>query len=93
MSRYGVKCATPTCHRRHKMDAVERANLRAEGEKFNVKAQILCPNCVAKALDNPELFAVDMSLGEVIVQVTREDAPWRIVLMPDPELVKEQAAC
>ena len=84
MARTGVKCNTAGCHRRRKMDAQERARLRAEGEQYGVRAGIMCPACVEAAMVDEAHFAVDMSLGEMLVQATRADAPWRIVLVPDP---------
>ena len=84
-----MKCETSRCHRRKKMDVAERRTLRGVGDEYGVRAGIMCPSCVAEALQDEERFAVDMSLGEVMVQLTREDAPWRIVLVPDPALTNQ----
>lgn len=85
MARYGIKCETPTCHRRRKLDAGERARLKAEGDVYGVRAGILCPPCVAAAIDDEDHFVLDMTVGEIMVQLAREDAPWRIVLDPQHE--------
>lgn len=86
MPRESVKCETSGCYRRMKMDDEERARLKAEGEIYGVRASVLCPPCVEKAMVDEERFAVDMSMGEMLVQLTREDAPWRIVLIPEPSV-------
>ena len=81
-----VKCELDGCHRRRKLDETEWARLRAEGDQFGVRAGLMCPACTELVLADPDAYnmAIDMSLGEMVVQVSRADAPWRILLVPAP---------
>ena len=84
-SKVPVKCAIAGCHRRIKMTLVEREELRREGRENNATAGIVCPAHV-KAAFNFEFddIDIDVPLGELLVEASKETPRWRVMLTPLP---------
>ena len=84
-SKVPVKCAIPGCHRRIKMTLAEREGLRQEGRENNATAGLVCPAHV-KAAFNFEFddIDVDVPLGELLVEASKENPRWRVMLTPLP---------
>ena len=84
-SKVPVKCAIPGCHRRIKMTLAEREELRRVGRENNATAGIVCPTDV-KAAFNFEFddIDIDVPLGELLVEASKENPRWRVILTPLP---------
>ena len=85
-----VKCAIAGCHRRLKMTLAEREELRRVGRENNATAGVICPADV-KAAFNFEFddIDVDVPLGELLVEVSKETPRWRVMLTPLPGVAGE----
>ena len=85
-----VKCAIAGCHRRVKMTLAEREELRREGRENNAIAGVVCPADV-KAAFNFEFdhIDIDVPLGELLVEASKETPRWRVILTPLPGAVGE----
>ena len=81
--KLSVKCDTRGCHRRKKVSLQELAFLRSEGEREGVRAGLICPACVRRALDDPDEYDLDIPLGELVVEAARETPRWRICFTPE----------
>ena len=84
-SKVPVKCAIAGCHRRIKMTLTEREELRRDGRENNATAGLVCPAHV-KAAFNFEFdeIDIDVPLGELLVEVSKETPRWRVMLTPLP---------
>ena len=84
-SKIPVKCAIAGCHRRIKMTLAEREELRQEGRENNATASLVCPAHV-KAAFNFEFddIDIDVPLGELLVEASKETPRWRVMLTPLP---------
>ena len=80
-----VKCAIAGCHRRLKMTLAEREKLRRVGRENNATAGAVCPAHV-KAAFNFEFdeIDIDVPLGELLVEASKETPRWRVMLTPLP---------
>ena len=78
-----VKCAIAGCHRRQKMTLAEREELRRVGRENNANAGLVCPVHV-KAAFNFEFddIDVDVPLGELLVESSKDTPRWRVILTP-----------
>ena len=78
-----VKCAIAGCHRRLKMTLAEREELRRVGRENNATAGVVCPAHV-KAAFNFEFddIDVDVPLGELLVEASKDTPRWRVMLTP-----------
>ena len=85
-----VKCAIPGCHYQRKMTLAEREELRRVGRENNATAGIVCP-ADAKAAFNFEFgdIDVDVPLGELLVEASKENPRWRVMLTPLPGAADE----
>ena len=84
-SKVPVKCAIAGCHRRIKLTLAEREGLRREGRENNATAGLVCPAHV-KAAFNFEFddIDIDVPLGELLVEASKENPRWRVMLTPLP---------
>ena len=82
-SKVPVKCAIAGCHRRIKMTLAEREELRRVGRENNATAGVVCPADV-KAAFNFEFddIDIDVPLGELLVEASKENPRWRVMLTP-----------
>ena len=89
-SKVPVKCAIAGCHRRLKMTLAEREGLRQEGREHNATAGLVCPADV-KAAFNFEFddIDIDVPLGELLVEASKETPRWRVMLTPLPGAADE----
>ena len=80
-----VKCAIAGCHRRLKMTFAERKELRRVGRENNATAGLVCPADV-KAAFNFEFddIDIDVPLGELLVEASKDTPRWRVMLTPLP---------
>ena len=80
-----VKCAIPGCHRRIKMTLAQREELRRVGREHNATAGLVCPAHV-KAAINYEFddIDIDVPLGELLVEASKDTPRWRVMLTPLP---------
>ena len=80
-----VKCAIAGCHRRLRMTLAQREELRRVGRENNATAGLVCSVHV-KAAFNYEFddIDVDVPLGELLVEASRETPRWRVMLTPLP---------
>ena len=80
-----IKCAIAGCYRRLKMTLAHREELRRVGRENNATAGLVCPVHV-KAAFNDEFddIDVDVPLGELLVEASRETPRWRVMLTPLP---------
>ena len=80
-----AKCAIPGCHRRVKMTLAEREELRRVGRENNATAGVVCPADV-KAAFNFEFddIDIDVPLGELLVEASKKNPRWRVMLTPLP---------
>ena len=80
-----VKCAIADCHRRLKMTLAEREKLKRVGRENNATAGLVCPAHV-RAVFNFEFddIDVDVPLGELLVEASKETPRWRVMLTPLP---------
>ena len=81
--RHSVKCSTVGCHRHKRVSLEELQFLRAETEKAGQRAGLICPVCVKRAFDNPDAYELDIPLGELLVEATKETPRWRISFAPE----------
>ena len=67
------------------MTLTEREGLRQEGRESNATAGLVCPVHV-KAAFNCEFddIDIDVPLGEVLVEASKENPRWRVILTPLP---------
>ena len=81
--RIPVKCAIAGCHRRLKMTLAEREELKRVGRENNAAAGLVCPADV-KAAFNFEFddIDIDVSLGELLVEASKDTPRWRVMLTP-----------
>ena len=78
-----VKCAISGCHRRIKMTLAEREELRRVGRENNATAGIVCPTDVKAALNFEfDDIDIDVPLGELLVEASKETPHWRVMLSP-----------
>ena len=80
-----VKCAIAGCHRRLKMTLAERGELRRVGRENNATAGLVCPAHV-KAAFNFEFddIDIDVPLGELLIEASKDTPRWRVMLTPLP---------
>ena len=80
-----VKCAIAGCYRRLRMTLAEREELRRVGRENHATAGIVCPVHV-KAAFNFEFddIDIDVSLRELLVEVSKDTPRWRVMLTPLP---------
>ena len=80
-----IKCAIPGCHRRLRMTLAEREKLRRVGRENNATAGVVCPADV-KAAFNFEFddIDIDVPLGELLVEASKDTPRWRVMLTPLP---------
>ena len=80
-----VKCAIAGCHRRLKISLAERDELRRVGRENNATAGVVCPADV-KAAFNFEFddIDIDVPLGELLVEASKDTPRWRVMLTPLP---------
>ena len=80
-----VKCAIAGCYRRLRMTLAEREELRQVGREHNATAGLVCPAHV-KAAFNFEFDGIDIDvpLGELLVEASRDTPRWRVMLTPLP---------
>ena len=85
-----VKCAIASCHRRLKITLVHLEELRRVGRENNATAGLVCPAHV-KAAFNFEFddIDVDVPLGELLVEASRDTPRWRVMLTLLPEAAGE----
>ena len=85
-----VKCAISGCHRRLKMTLAEREELRRVGRENNATAGVVCPADV-KAAFNFEFDDIDIDVppGELLVEASKENPRWRVMLTPLPGAMGE----
>ncbi len=84
-SKVPVKCAIPGCHRRIKITLAEREELRRVGRDNNATAGVVCSADVKAALNFEfDDIDVDVPLGELLVEASRETPRWRVLLTPLP---------
>ena len=83
--RIPVKCAIAGCHRRLKVTLAEREELRRVGRENNATAGLVCPADV-KAAFNFEFneIDIDVPLGELLVEASKDTPRWRVTLTPLP---------
>ena len=80
-----VKCAIAGCHRRLKMTLAEREELRRVGRENNATAGVVCPADVQAAFNFEfDDIDVDVPLGELLVEASKETPRWRVMLTPLP---------
>ena len=82
-SKVPVKCSIPGCHRRIKLTLAEREELRRVGRENNATAGVVCPPDV-KAAFNFEFDDIDVPLGELLVEASKDTPRWRVMLTPLP---------
>ena len=80
-----IKCAIVGCYRRLRMTLAEREELRRVGRENNATAGLVCSAHV-KAAFNFELddIDIDVPLGELLVESSKEAPRWRVMLTPLP---------
>ena len=85
LGKFQVKCAIAGCYRRLKMTLAQREELRRMGRENNATAGVVCPAHV-KAAFNFEFddIDVDVPLGELPVEASKDTPPWRVMLTPLP---------
>ena len=88
-----VKCAIAGCHRRLKMILAEREELRRVGRENHTTAGLVCPVHV-KAAFNYEFddIDIDVPLGELLVEASKDTPRWRVMLTPLPGAACEPAS-
>ena len=80
-----VKCAIAGCHRRLKMTLAEREKLKRVGRENNATAGLVCPAHVRAAFNFEfDDIDVDVPLGELLVEASKETPRWRVMLTPLP---------
>ena len=85
-----VKCAIPGCHHRIKMTLAEREELRRVGRENNATAGIVCPAHVRAAFNFEfDDIDIDVPLGELLVEASKETPRWRVMLTPLPGVAGE----
>ena len=78
-----VKCAIPRCHRQLKMTLDEREELRRVGRENNDTAGLVCPAHVRVAFNFEfDDIDIDVPLGELLVEASKETPRWRVMLNP-----------
>ena len=80
-----AKCAIAGCHRRLKMTLGEREELRRVGWENNATAGLVCPAHVRAAFNFEfDEIDIDVPLGELLVEASKENPRWRVMLTPLP---------
>ena len=84
--KVSVKCAIAGCHRRLKMTLGEREELRRVGREHNATAGLVCPADVRAAFNFEfDDIDIDVPLGELLVEASKDTPRWRVMLTPLPE--------
>ena len=78
-----VKCSTSGCYRRKRVTIEEVQFLRQESEGAGQRAGLICPACVKKAFDNPDMCDLDIPLVELLVEAAKKTHRWRISFTPN----------
>ena len=85
-----VKCAIAGCHRRLKMTLAEREELRRVGREHHATAGLVCPAHVRAAFNFEfDDIDIDVPLGELLVEASKDTPRWRVMLTPLPGAVGE----
>ena len=80
-----IKCAIAGCHRRIKMTLAEREELRRVGREHHATAGVVCPADVRAAFNFEfDDIDIDVPLGELLVEASKETPRWRVMLTPLP---------
>ena len=88
--RVPAKCAIAGCHRRLKMTLAEREELRRMGRDNNATAGVVCPSDVRVAFNFEfDDIDIDVPLGELLVDASKETPRWRVLLTPLPRAAGE----
>ena len=88
--KVSVKCAIASCYRRLKMTLAEREELRRVGWENNATAGVVCPAHVRAAFNFEfDDIDVDVPLGELLVEASKETPRWRVMLTPLPRAAGE----
>ena len=85
-----VKCAITGCHYQRNMTLAEREELRRTGRENHATTGVVCPVHV-KAAFNFEFddIDIDVPLEELLVEATKENSRWRVILTPLPRAAGE----
>ena len=84
-SKVPVKCSIPGCHYQRKMTLAEREKLRWVGRENNATAGLVCPADVRAAFNFEfDDIDIDVPLGELLVEASKENPRWRVMLTPLP---------
>ena len=78
-----IKCAIAGCYRRLKMTLAHREELRRVGRENHATAGLVCSAHV-KAAFNFEFddIDIDVPLGELLVEASKDTPRWRVMLTP-----------
>ena len=85
-----VKCAIDGCYRRLKMTLAECRELRRVGRENNATAGVVCPAHMKAAFSFEfDDIDVDVPLGELLVEASKDTPRWRVMLTPLPGAAAE----
>ena len=83
--RVQVRTAIAGCHYQRKMTLAERGELRRVGCENNATADVVCPAHVRAAVNFEfDDIDIDVPLGEILVEASKENPRWRVILTPLP---------
>ena len=79
------KCETKGCHRRLKVGEELRQQLEETRKEIGGhRAGVICPQCVARLLENTDEaernYYLDMSPGEILAERLVDTPRWRIII-------------
>ena len=80
-----IKCAIAGCHYQRKMTLAEREELRRVGREHHATAGVVCPADVRAAFNFEfDDIDIDVPLGELLVEASKGNPRWRVMLTPLP---------
>ena len=79
------KCAIAGCHYQQKMTLAERDELRRVGRENHATGGLVCSAHVRAAFNFEfDDIDIDVPLGELLVEASKETPHWRVMLTPLP---------
>ena len=83
--KVSVKCAIAGCHYQRKITLAEREELGRVGRENHATAGLVCPAHVRAAFNFEfDDIDIDVPLGELLVEASKETPRWRVMLTPLP---------
>lgn len=82
MAQPRIQCCWKGCRKARKVDRAKWSVYQAECDNLGVRPGLLCPAHFAAAIEAEDRYEIDLSPGEVLVELAKTTPQWRLVYLP-----------